>query len=200
MRVFINYRTVDQPVLAAAIHDNLARRFGPDRIFRDCVSMRAGADYPDEIRAALEAADVLVAVIGPGWLSAREGDVRLIDRSDDWVRFEIGRALQRRIPVIPVLLKDTPAHAQPLEVRDLPEDIGGLATKQVLEFSHLRFGADMDRLADRLIELVPARSAQAADGEAGRGAGVPTSQAANHLRDVTVSGNAVIGVNTGHVS
>jgi TIR domain-containing protein len=197
--VFINYRTADQPHVAAAIHDHLARRFGSEQVFRDCVSMRAGADYPDEIRAALEKAGVLVAIIGPKWLSARDAGVRLIDRSGDWVRFEITRALQRGIPVLPVLLKDTPADAEPLEVADLPSDISSIAHKQAFEFSHFRFGVDMDRLTERLAELVPALeirddAATSPDTMGSR------PQVVTHLRDVSVSRNAVFGVNNGDLS
>jgi len=198
--VFINYRTADQPLGAAAIHDYLARRFGSEQVFRDCVSMGAGADYPDEIRAALEQADVLVAIVGPKWLSARDGGARLIDRTGDWVRFEIRRALQRGIPVLPVLLKDTPADAEPLEAADLPSDINRIAHKQAFEFSHFRFRVDMDRLTERLAELVPALEVRD-DAAASPGPDTVDSRplAVTHLRDVSAH-NAVFGVNNGDMS
>jgi hypothetical protein len=63
--VFVNYRVKDNPLRAAGVHDMLVRRFGGDRVFRDCVSMAAGEHYPTELRKDLERADVLMAVIGP---------------------------------------------------------------------------------------------------------------------------------------
>jgi Effector-associated domain 2/TIR domain len=156
--VFINYRAVDQPLAAAAIYDALARRFGADRVFRDCASMQAGEHYPAAIRAALESATVLVAVVGPQWLTLTEPRTsnRLIDRDHDWVRLEIARALRRRIPVIPVMLKHTPKDAARLTPAELPEDIRQLAKLQTFEFSQRRFGEDLDRLAHRLLQLEPA--------------------------------------------
>jgi len=155
--VFVNYRARDQPVAAAAIHGDLARRFGAGRVFRDCVSMQAGQHYPTEVRAALENAAVLVAVIGPRWLTLTEehSPTRLIDRDRDWVRMEIADALRRGISVVPVLLKETPESAEPLAPEDLPGNIRALATLQAFELSQRRFGADLDRLAQRLLQLAP---------------------------------------------
>jgi hypothetical protein len=155
--VFINYRVADQPVAAAAIDYALTRRFGADRVFRDCTSMSAGQHYPTAIRAALESATVLVAVVGPRWLSLTEPgtSIRLIDRAHDWVRQEIGSALRRGIPVVPVMLQDTPENAARLTSAELPPDIRKLARLQTFDFSQRRFGEDMDRLVRRLLQLEP---------------------------------------------
>lgn len=155
--VFISYRAADQPLAAAAIHDALARRFGTDRVFRDCASMRAGQHYPTVIRAALESATVLVSVVGPRWLTLTDPRTssRLIDRDHDWVRLEIASALRRQIPVVPVMLKDTPENAARLTGAELPDDIREFAKLQAFEFSQRRLGEDLDRLADRLVRLAP---------------------------------------------
>jgi len=159
--VFINYRTGDEPVAAAAIHDGLARRFGAHRVFRDCVSMVAGQHYPSAVRAALEKAAVLVAVMGPRWLTLTEegSPARLVDRDHDWVRVEIATAFRRGIPVVPILLMDTPESARPPAPADLPGDVRALATIQAFELSQRRFGADLDRLAQRLLQLAPTLAA-----------------------------------------
>jgi hypothetical protein len=155
--VFISYRVVDQSLGAAAIHAVLADRFGAEQVFRDCVSMRAGEHYPTELRKALAGADVLVAVIGPHWwdLADPRTGRRQVEQADDWVRRELAWAFQRGIPVVPVLLKDTPADAPRLRRCDLPEEIRQLADLQALDISQRRFGEDVDRLAARLVQLVP---------------------------------------------
>jgi hypothetical protein len=154
--VFINYRAKDNPLGAASIHEMLARRFGDDQVFRDSVSMAAGDHYPTKLREGLERADVLAAVIGPHWNELTDEQGRLlIQRDKDWVRWEIARAIKRRIPIVPVLLRDTPEDATPPDRAILPESIRELANYQIFEFSQKRFGADLDRLADRLVELVP---------------------------------------------
>ena len=133
--VFINYRTVDDPLGAALIHDRLALRFGDENVFRDCVSLTPGAHYPSSIRIALENAAVLVAVIGPRWLTLTdESAVRLIDREHDWVRQELALAFDTGIPVLPVLLKDTPANAIMPMMADLPGEPDNFDRRLLLQF------------------------------------------------------------------
>jgi hypothetical protein len=154
--VFINYRTVDDPLGAALIHDRLASRFGRDNVFRDCVSLTPGAHYPSAIRSALENSAVLVAVIGPRWLTLTDGDaVRLIDRDTDWVRTELVVAFGSGIPVLPVLLKDTPDNATMPTMDELPADIRPLATLQAVEISQRRLGDDLDRLVAAVARIGP---------------------------------------------
>jgi hypothetical protein len=155
--VFINYRAADNPYGPAGIHDGLVRLFGPAKVFRDCVSMGAGTVYPSAIRQALATAEVVIAVIGPKWLTATDETTgeRLIDRSHDWVRRELSWAFDHGTHVVPVVLKDTPEDATLPPPAELPPDIRPLAYIQALAFSQRRFGADLDRLADTLHELVP---------------------------------------------
>jgi hypothetical protein len=196
--VFINYRTKDHPLGAAAIHDHLARRFGSDHVFRDCVSMNPGDNYPDQLRAALMKSDLLMAVIGPHWITAAEGDQRLIERRSDWVRFEIATAFQRGIPVLPVLLKDTPASATHIAKDDVPADISAIALIQAFEFSQFRFGADLDLLTTRVVELAPVLDEL--DAPAPSAVSPPHAAASTtttSTRDVHIAGNGVIGINNG---
>jgi hypothetical protein len=155
--VFINYRVVDNPLGAAGIHDALVGRFGADNVFRDCVSLQAGTDYPAAIGDALVKSDVLVSIIGPQWLTLTDEATgeRLIDRAHDWVRRELVWAHEKNIQVVPVLLVDTPAHAVQPQADELPPDLRWLAYLQVFEFSQRRFGADLDRLAALLTALAP---------------------------------------------
>jgi hypothetical protein len=155
--VFINYRSTDNPLGAAGIHDELVRRFGTANVFRDCVSLQPGSHYPSAIRKALADADLLIAVIGPQWLTLTDPTTgqRLIDRDHDWVRRELAWAFQHGIQVVPVLLHDTPTSARQPKLADLPDDIKPLATIQALTFSQRRFRTDLDRLTTTLCQLLP---------------------------------------------
>lgn len=154
--VFINYRAVDNPLGAAGIHDALSARFGANKVFRDSVSLEVGARYPAAIREALASSDVLVAIIGPRWLTLRDATgARLIDREHDWVRRELMWAHDRDIAVVPVLLRDTPTHAIQPTVDDLPSELRWFAHLQAFDFSQRSFGTDLDRLVKRLAALVP---------------------------------------------
>lgn len=165
--VFINYRAVDNPLGAAGIQIHLARKFGPDLIFRDCDSLDAGTHYPTGIRSALENADVVIAVIGPQWLTLTDPEtgMRLIDRPADWVRQELATAFRRKITVLPVLLKDTPESARPPIPADLPADIRPLASIQAFEISQRTFGADLAGLTRQLVRLLPTQAGRTPRGE-----------------------------------
>jgi tetratricopeptide (TPR) repeat protein len=155
--VFISYRVRDERFGAAAVYEILVQRFGANRVFRDCVSLRPGEHYPSVIRNALERSTVLLAIIGPEWLALLDGEGRVIDRNGDWVRREIATAFSRGIPIIPVLLENT---AQPSAV-DLPAEINQLAFLQAARVAHETFGEDVQRLATRLAGLVPGLAAAA---------------------------------------
>ena len=71
-------------------------------------SIPLGTNFVKVIDEEVAKCDVLLAVIGLGWLEARdEKGHRRLDNPDDFVRLEIGTALKRDIRVIPVLLEGT---------------------------------------------------------------------------------------------
>jgi hypothetical protein len=104
-RIFISYRRTDSEHIVGRIYDYLVRAFGSKNLFKDVDSIRAGIDFRSEIKKAVESCDVVIAVIGPGWLNAADADgKRRLDSPDDFVRLEIEAALERKIPVIPALV------------------------------------------------------------------------------------------------
>ncbi|HET8642250.1 MAG TPA: toll/interleukin-1 receptor domain-containing protein [Pseudonocardiaceae bacterium] len=150
--VFVSYRTGDAAHVAAAVHERLVAAFGPGQVFRDARSMGPGERYPSTIRSALRRADVVVAVIGHQWLAANEHGQRLVDREWDWVRWEITTAVEFGIPIVPVLVDDTPLP----DAAALPGRMAELARFQVARVRHTDQGPDLDRLAAALVERVPA--------------------------------------------
>jgi pterin-4a-carbinolamine dehydratase len=107
--IFISYRRADSQHATFAIADRLRWAFEPGEVFFDRGSIRAGNEWPDSLRRGLEAARVLVVVIGRTWLTiADEWGRRRIDDPGDWVRREICSGLAARengaTSVIPVLL------------------------------------------------------------------------------------------------
>jgi hypothetical protein len=90
---------------------------------------------------------VLLALIGPKWLDARDDSgKRRLDDPNDFVRIEIGAALQRNIAVIPILL-DGASIPKP---NQLPEALQELALRNGLEVRHASFHNDLDRLIQGL--------------------------------------------------
>ena len=64
-RIFLSYRPDDAPGHAGRIHDRLVERFGSEEVFVDAAELRSGVDLIEGIERAMDAADVLVVVIGP---------------------------------------------------------------------------------------------------------------------------------------
>ncbi len=103
--VFISYRQSDAGKHAKQLYGELGKILGPDEVFLDKQGIKLGSDFPDEINAALNDSDVVVIVIGPGWLNATDADGKLrLEGPDDWVKHEVQLALKRKVPVIPVLV------------------------------------------------------------------------------------------------
>jgi TIR domain len=103
-QIFISYRRQETRHLAGRLYDRLADRFGEDRIFMDVDSIEPGVDFSDAIQQAIGSSDVLLALIGPDWLTATDQDGRRrLDDPDDIVRLEVEAALECGVRVIPVL-------------------------------------------------------------------------------------------------
>jgi hypothetical protein len=96
----------------------LIARFGEDQVFMDVDAIEPGVDFAEEIEAAIEASQILLAVIGKEWLIASDEDGRRRPEDpDDIVRLEIQAALERDIRVIPILVEGATMPRR----HDLPE-------------------------------------------------------------------------------
>ena len=142
-QIFISYRRVDSEGHAGRLYDRLGSHFGRRNVFMDVVAIEAGVDFAEEIKQAVRGCDVLLALIGPQWLTIKDkqGKLRLEDPRD-FVRLEIAAALMQGIRVIPILLQGAsmpPASA-------LPEDLKPLSTRNALEVSAARFDTDVETL------------------------------------------------------
>jgi formylglycine-generating enzyme required for sulfatase activity len=121
----------------------LAHEFGHNLLFMDVDSIPLGSDFIKVLREEVTKCDVLLAVIGNHWLDASDADgQRRLDSDSDFVRVEIATALQRDIPVIPILLDG----AKVPKADQLPADLRGLTARNGLDVRHASFHVDMDRL------------------------------------------------------
>jgi hypothetical protein len=122
--IFISYRRDDSSSEAGRLADAIRNRFGGDSVFVDTSDTRLGQAWPAVLRAAVEDAAVVVAVIGPDWILARDQyGRRRIDDPDDWVRREIRLALERGKTIVPLLVRlprMMPADALPSDIAELP--------------------------------------------------------------------------------
>jgi TIR domain/NACHT domain len=151
--VFISYRRAD-PVAGYAsegLFDRLVEQFGNGRVFKDVDSIQPGDNFVEKIRAALSSCEVLLAVIGPRWITVTdEQGERRLDDPMDYVRLEIETALSRDIHVIPVLLGE----AQMPKPSQLPDCLKILASCQAVEVRPSYFKHDVAPLLQSLNSLV----------------------------------------------
>lgn len=146
-KVFISYRRDDSAGHAGRVHDRLEREFGRDLLFMDVDAIPLGADFVDVLGAEVAKCDVLLAIIGPNWLNAKDASgKRRLEDENDFVRIEIAQALQRGIPVIPILLDGTSVPSS----EQLPADMKSLSRRNGLDVRHASFHADMDKLVRSL--------------------------------------------------
>jgi len=143
--IFLSYRREDAAPYARLLQYQLSERFPDARVFMDLDSIEAGVDFAEAINSALGSCVVLIALIGPKWLTATdEEDCRRLDDPDDYVRFEIRTALERCVRVIPVLVDGVSVPRQ----QQLPADLQKLARLNALAMSYDRFEYDETRLTD----------------------------------------------------
>jgi hypothetical protein len=140
-RVFISYRRNETKWAAGRLYDRLAEVIGGDNLFFDVSNIEPGEDFVARITEMVGRCDVLLAVIGPGWLSTVDSSGgRRLDRPNDLVRIEVRAALERNIRVIPMLVDG----ASMPDESQLPRDISALARRNAHDVSFKHFHVDLD--------------------------------------------------------
>ena len=141
--IFISYRRSDTAGESGRLSDDLIARFGAAQVFMDVDAIQPGRDFRKAIYENIGASSVVLAMIGPDWEDARgTTGTRRLDNENDYVRLEIATALQRDIPVVPVLVRG----ARPPKTDQLPEQIRDLAYRNSVELTHARWKSDVQVL------------------------------------------------------
>src|SRR6188474_1069636 len=149
--IFINYRREDSISTAGRLYDRLSQTFGRKNIFMDVDHIPAGVDFVVHLNSQVAACNIILVVIGPHWLEAKdENGGRRLDNPDDFVVIEIATALARNIRVIPVLVDG----ARMPKAGELPGSLKALARRQAVEVRQLHFGRDAEALVERINEAL----------------------------------------------
>ncbi|GAB3654346.1 hypothetical protein GCM10027589_12990 [Actinocorallia lasiicapitis] len=193
--VFINYRTGDGEKTAVVLETALSSRFGDAVAFRAAKSIPPGESFADALLRAVRRCSVLLAVIGPAWVS----DARLRSKND-WVRREILEAFDSGARVIPIL---EGRQTKRLTTEDLPSRLARLARVQSLRLDLRDNGADLKRIGDELVALIPAL--KEAEKELDQGAVGGTRNSADgtgstvQTRDISGQVGTIISGNQGQI-
>jgi len=145
--VFINYRRDQTAGEARALHNDLVERLGPGRVFMDVDDIGLGRDFREVLHERLADAQVMLALIGRDWAEARDAaGTRRLEQPGDFVRLEIATALERKLPVIPVLLQG----AQFPAADKLPTELRELSFRNGFAINHATWTSNVDDLVRRL--------------------------------------------------
>ena len=159
--VFVSYRRSDSSSAARQIADALKARFGTDNVFFDTRDLAAGTDWHRDIEERVRASDVIVAVIGPQWVTIADerGRRRVLQpEEEDVVRTEIEAALRGGGRVVPVLVDDAA-----LPARDaLPRPFRPITSLNAVTLRHASWDQDIEALIGALAAPAPAAAPQPA--------------------------------------
>jgi len=155
IRIFVSYRRGDVGGTAGWIGDRLRQQFHKDNVFLDIYSIVPGRPWRKAIDEAIGSCQVVIGVIGPKWLTLRaEGGRRLFKRNrprihdpHDQHRAELEYALEKQIPVFPVLVEG----ARMPERHELPgEVLVDLYDIHAFVLMHEDFEAGFERLLTQI--------------------------------------------------
>jgi hypothetical protein len=147
-RVFVSYRRSDTRHAAGRLADMLGQDFD---LFMDVEDIVPGTDFTQALRRAVDASQVMLALIGPDWATERnESGQRRIDDPEDWVAHEIAVGLHRNIVVIPVLIDG----ARMPDREELPPQLADLANRHAFRLRHESFADDAHRLRRAIHQVI----------------------------------------------
>jgi hypothetical protein len=150
--IMVSYRRNDAQDVAGRISDYLIAKYGEKSVFFDVDSIPTGVNYHTRIEGAILQSDVMVAVIGQGWLGANSNGKppRVYDPGDP-VRVEIETALQHKKPILPLLVNG----AKMPEESELPDSLHELHFYNAAKVdSGQDFRMHMRRLIDSINETL----------------------------------------------
>jgi len=148
-KVFLNYRRRDSAAWADRIHERLKAQLPQADIFLDIDGkIPLGVPWEEWVDAEVATCDLMLALIGDRWIE--EFQKRSNSEERDFVRVEIASALARNIPVVPVLLDDTPMPSE----ASLPGSIRRLLKLQATRLQRPSFDADVRALISGVAQSI----------------------------------------------
>ena len=153
-QVFISYRRSDVPAHAGRIADQLRAHASQPTVFHDVAEILAGDLWRERIDKALAQSEVMLVVIGPGWLVTAPGAAqpRLFE-PDDVVAYEIEAALKKGIRVVPLRVGGATLPTQP----QLPPSLADLLRSNAFELRDDAFARDLRALESAFLPKPPRR-------------------------------------------
>jgi len=132
--IFLCHRKTDSSGHTGRIFDRLSAFFGPEHVFMS-VNIPGKGEKIGNIEEIIPNCNIVIGVIGRNWAPFEENGV---------VHLELKYAIQKNIPIIPVLIND----AEMPSVSEIPGDLAGILRIQAHELSDARWNTDVQKLID----------------------------------------------------
>ena len=147
-KVFISYRRSDAEVHAKEIFRAITDFIPPEHVFLDQESIPPGVNFLEYLEAWVSKCDILIALIGHRWIDASDvdGTGRRLDNTEDLVRLELRKGLERGIPLVPVLIDGAPMP----NTNQLPTELKGLVWQNAVRIAARTIDADVLELMTKL--------------------------------------------------
>jgi formylglycine-generating enzyme required for sulfatase activity len=189
-KIFLSYRRQDSGGVAWHIYDRLRDHFGEDAVFIDLDSISVGLDFRKQIASAMDKCAVLLAVIGRNW-AGEPRPLRRLDDPRDLVRIEVEAALERDLPVIPILIDRA---TMPGEA-DLPPSLAPLAYRHAINVDQ---GPDFHYQVDRLIKGIERFAPRPGPGAAATALPLGRPRAGAPVAGMQEPGSSTLPTDQGH--
>lgn len=159
---FLSYRRDQSGFVARSLRAALVARLGSKSVFLDEKGIYPGQQFPRRIREAILGSSVILVIIGPYWLDARDQETgyRRLDEPGDWVRQEVEEGLgNRQAVVIPVLVDGARMPGKD----DLPPSMRALTDLQAFTLVGEDLPGEIEALLQGIEQgrLTPRRTARA---------------------------------------
>lgn len=149
--IFISYRKNDSGVFAQWLAHQLRLTFGAATVFIDTKSIRSAEHWSQKILNSLTSSSIVLAVIGPEWLAAKdELGGRRIDSPTDWVRQEIDLSFRLGKTVLPIAL----CPVEKLEGESVPPCVSKIFELQFAEVSNQDIAGSIEKITGEVGRLL----------------------------------------------
>jgi hypothetical protein len=143
INLFLSYRATDSAGHTGRLYDRLSAFFGPEHVCMAVEPAKPGDGSLEAYAKELSVCNIVIVVIGPHWLAPEAGK-SLIFEGKDIVRGAIHHAIQKNLPIIPVLINE----ASMPGAAELPDDIGGILRRHAHTLRDGRWNSDVQKLID----------------------------------------------------
>jgi hypothetical protein len=150
-RIFLSYRRSETEHVAGRLADHLRERFGKSQVFIDVDSIGAGVDFVEALQHEVARSAVVLVLIGSHWTTVTdETGKRRLEDPQDFVVLEATEAINKKIPIVPVLVDG----AEMPTTQELPDDLAPLVRYNGVRVDAGSFNIDTAALVRQLRKFV----------------------------------------------